>query len=53
VTSIPLTDGPNAWFDLLLVSASELDDLARKAGWKAAVADESEPPDVYAVLEPA
>jgi SAM-dependent methyltransferase len=38
------------WFDLLLVSAQELDELARQAGWMVASVDESVPPDVYAVL---
>jgi SAM-dependent methyltransferase len=39
------------WFDLLLVSADELRVLAAEAGWHVVVVDESEPPDVYAVLD--
>ena len=38
------------WFDLLLVSAAELAELAGEAGWRVDLLDESEPPDVYAVL---
>ena len=41
------------WFDLLLVSAAELAELAAEAGWHVAMLDESEPPDIYAVLEKA
>ena len=39
------------WFDLLLVSADELAELAAEAGWRVAVLDASEQPDLYAVLE--
>jgi SAM-dependent methyltransferase len=51
--TIRLRYGPRVtpWFDLLLVSAHELAELADEAGWRVAVLDETEPPDVYAVLE--
>lgn len=39
------------WFDLLLVSAEELAELADEAGWRVAVLDDSESPDIYAMLE--
>ena len=39
------------WFDLLLVSPSELDELAGRAGWRVAEVVAGEPPDSYAVLE--
>jgi SAM-dependent methyltransferase len=39
------------WFDLLLVSAEELAELAGNAGWEVALVDTSEPPDLYAVLQ--
>jgi len=53
--TIRLRYGPRVtpWFDLLLLSAAELTDLAHEAGWRVAAIDESEPPDVYAVLEKA
>jgi SAM-dependent methyltransferase len=38
------------WFELLLVSAQELVEVAREAGWIVASVDKSESPDVYAVL---
>lgn len=39
------------WFDLLLVSPSELDALAARAGWRVAEVVPGDPPDFYAVLE--
>ncbi len=41
------------WFDLLLVSPSELDELAGRAGWCVAELVPGDPPDFYAVLEKA
>jgi hypothetical protein len=41
------------WFDLLLVSPSELDELAGRAGWRAAKVVPGDQPDFYAVLEKA
>jgi SAM-dependent methyltransferase len=41
------------WFDLLLVSAEELAQLAHEAGWRVAQLDGSESPDIYAMLEKA
>jgi SAM-dependent methyltransferase len=38
------------WFDLLLVSVEELTELAMETGWRVAVLDASESPDLYAVL---
>jgi SAM-dependent methyltransferase len=39
------------WFDLLLVSARELAELASEGGWRVAMLADEEPPDIYAVLE--
>jgi hypothetical protein len=41
------------WFDLLNVSAAELDGLAAGTGWRVARVVEGESPDFYAVLEKA
>ena len=41
------------WFELLLVSPSELAELAGRAGWSVAEVVPGEPPDFYAVLEKA
>ena len=41
------------WFDLLLVSPPELDELAGRAGWRAAEVVPGDQPDFYAVLEKA
>jgi SAM-dependent methyltransferase len=41
------------WFDLLLVSRPELEQLAAETGWRVAWAEDAEPPDYYAVLEKA
>ena len=41
------------WFDLLLVSPSELGELASRTGWHVAEVAPGEPPDFYAVLEKA
>jgi hypothetical protein len=39
------------WFDLLLVSPPELDELAGRTGWRLAEVVPGDPPDFYAVLE--
>jgi SAM-dependent methyltransferase len=39
------------WLDLILVSESELTELARRAGWRVGQIVSGEPPDLYAVLE--
>jgi SAM-dependent methyltransferase len=41
------------WFDLLIVSPSELGVLAEQAGWRVARVQPGDPPDYYAVLEKA
>jgi SAM-dependent methyltransferase len=41
------------WFDLLIVSPSELAVLAEQAGWRVAHVRSGDPPDYYAVLEKA
>jgi hypothetical protein len=41
------------WFDLLIVSPSELGMLAEQAGWRVAQVRPGDPPDYYAVLEKA
>ena len=41
----------NPWFDLLNLSASELESLAQASGWRLAEVVEGEPPDYYAVLD--
>jgi SAM-dependent methyltransferase len=41
------------WLDLLLVSPSELTELAYRAGWRVGQVVAGEPPDFYAVLEKA
>jgi hypothetical protein len=41
------------WFDLLIVSPSELGGLAGQAGWRVARVQSGDPPDYYAVLEKA
>jgi SAM-dependent methyltransferase len=43
-------DRATPWFDLLLVSPSELEDLAAETGWRVEQLVEGEPPDYYAVL---
>jgi SAM-dependent methyltransferase len=39
------------WFELLNLSARELEDLVAEAGWRLAHLVEGEPPEYYAVLE--
>jgi hypothetical protein len=39
------------WFELLNLSARELEDLVAEAGWQLAYLVEGEPPEYYAVLE--
>lgn len=41
----------NPWFDLLNLSAAELESLAQASGWRLAEVVEGEPPDYYAVLD--
>ena len=41
----------NPWFDLLNLSAAELERLAQASGWRLAEVVEGEPPDYYAVLD--
>src|SRR5439155_2112731 len=41
------------WFDLLIVSPSELAALAEQSGWRVAHVVAGDPPDYYAVLEKA
>jgi SAM-dependent methyltransferase len=41
------------WFDLLLVSQAELEELVAETGWRIAWAANGEPPDYYVVLEKA
>jgi len=41
------------WFDLLIVSPSELAELAEQSGWRVAHLVAGDPPDYYAVLEKA
>ena len=41
------------WFDLLNVSAAELDGLTAGTGWRLARVVDGEPPDIYAVLDKA
>jgi hypothetical protein len=43
-------DRATPWFDLLLVSPSELEELAAETGWRVEQLVEGEPPDYYAVL---
>jgi SAM-dependent methyltransferase len=53
--TIRIRYGPLAtpWFELLNVSAGELEVLAAASGWRLAHLEPAEPPDVYAVLEKA
>lgn len=39
------------WYDLLNVSAQELEELAARSGWRLTTLVPGEPPDFYAVLE--
>jgi SAM-dependent methyltransferase len=41
------------WYDLLNVSAAELEQLVAESGWRLAEVVEGEPPDYYALLEKA
>jgi len=55
VVTIRIRYGERAtpWFDLLLVSPAELEQLVEGAGWRLVQVFEGEPPDYYAVLEKA
>ena len=44
-------DSATPWYDLLNLSARELEDLVAGAGWQLAHLVEAEPPEYYAVLE--
>ena len=44
-------DSATPWFELLNLSAGELEELAAKAGWQLAQLVEGEPSEYYAVLE--
>jgi len=55
VVTIRIRYGERAtpWYDLLLVSPAELEQLVEGAGWRLVRVFEGEPPDYYAVLEKA
>ena len=55
VVTIRIRYGKRAtpWFDLLLVSPAELEQLVEGVGWRLVQVFEGEPPDYYAVLEKA
>lgn len=55
VVTIRIRYGTRAtpWFDLLLVSPAELEQLVEGVGWRLVQVFEGEPPDYYAVLEKA
>ena len=46
-------DSATPWYELLNLSARELEDLVAEAGWRLAHLAEGEPPEYYAVLEKA
>ena len=53
VVTIRIRYGKRAtpWYDLLLVSPTELEQLVEGAGWRLVQVFEGDPPDYYAVLE--
>ena len=44
-------DSATPWYELLNLSARELEDLVAEGGWRLAHLVEAEPPEYYAVLE--